>query len=44
MTPKLDNRGVQFMFVGYALGHTGDTYRMWDLKTGGVYVSCDVIW
>jgi hypothetical protein len=32
------------MFVGYALGHTGNTYRMWDPKTGGVHVSCDVIW
>jgi hypothetical protein len=26
-TPKLDNRGVQCMFVGCALRHTGDTYR-----------------
>jgi hypothetical protein len=44
MRPKLDNCGVQCMFVGYALGHTGDTYRMWDPKTGGVHVSHDVIW
>jgi hypothetical protein len=32
------------MFVGYVLGHTGDTYRMWDLKTGDTHVSPDVIW
>jgi hypothetical protein len=32
------------MFVGYALGHIGNTYRMWDTKTGSVHVSCDVIW
>jgi hypothetical protein len=32
------------MFVGYTLGHTGDTYRMWDPKTGGIHVSRDVIW
>jgi hypothetical protein len=44
MTPKLDDHGVQCMFVGYALRHTGDTYRMWDPKTGGVHVSWDVIW
>jgi hypothetical protein len=43
-TPKLDDHGVQCMFVRYALGHTGDTYRMWDPKTGGVHVSCNVIW
>jgi septum formation inhibitor MinC len=43
-TPKLDDCGVQCMFVGYALGHTGHTYRMWDPKTGDVHVSCDMIW
>jgi hypothetical protein len=44
MTPKLDDQGVQCMFVRYTLSHTGNTYRMWDLKTGGMHVSCDVIW
>jgi hypothetical protein len=44
MTPNLDDQGIQCMFVRYALGHTGDTYRMWDPKTGGVHVSHDVIW
>jgi hypothetical protein len=26
MTPKLSERGAQCMFVGYTLGHQGDTY------------------
>jgi hypothetical protein len=43
MTPKLDNHGVQCMFIRYAIRHTGDTYRMWDPKTG-MHVSRDVIW
>jgi hypothetical protein len=43
-TPKIEDRGVQCIFVGYALGHTGDTYRMWDPKTGGIHVSRDIIW
>jgi hypothetical protein len=43
-TPKIEDCGVQCIFVGYALGHTGDTYRMWDPKTGGIHVSRDIIW
>jgi hypothetical protein len=43
-TPKIEDRGIQCIFVGYALSHTGDTYRMWDPKTGGIHVSRDVIW
>jgi hypothetical protein len=37
-TPKLEDCRVQCIFVGYALGRTGDTYRMWDPKTGGIHV------
>jgi hypothetical protein len=29
-TPKVKDRGVQCMFVGYTLDHPGDTYHMWD--------------
>jgi hypothetical protein len=43
-TPKLDDRGVQCMFVGYALNHAGDVYEMWDPKTKRVHVMRDVIW
>ena len=32
------------MFVGYALNHDGDCYRMWDPRTEGVHVTRDVIW
>lgn len=44
MTPKLSDRGVQCMFVGYALEHSGDCYRMWDPETNGIHESRDVIW
>ena len=43
-TPKIADRGAQCMFVGYALDHSGNTYRMWDPITGGVHTSRDVIW
>jgi hypothetical protein len=32
------------MMVGYALDHTGDTYRMWNKATNGIHVTRDVIW
>jgi hypothetical protein len=43
-TPKIADRGVQCMFVGYALDHAGDVYRMWDPNTSRVHTTCDVIW
>ena len=43
-TPKINDRGVQCMFVGYALNHPGDCYRMWDPKTGRVHETQDIIW
>jgi hypothetical protein len=43
-TPKLADRGVQCVFVGYALGHSGDTYRMWNPDTDRVHQTRDVIW
>jgi hypothetical protein len=43
-TPKLANRGVQCVFVGYLLGHSGDTYRMWNPVTDGIHQTRDVIW
>ena len=44
MTPKIEDRGMQCMMVGYALNHPGDTYRMWDPSTGRVHVTRDIIW
>jgi hypothetical protein len=32
------------MFVGYAIDHTGDTYRMWDPTMSRVHETRDVIW
>jgi hypothetical protein len=43
-TPKLGDRGVQCMFVGYAKDHEGDCVQMWDPKTKRVHVTRDIIW
>jgi hypothetical protein len=43
-TPKIADRGVQCMFIGYAKDHEGDCYGMWNPKTSGVHTTCDVIW
>ena len=43
-TSKVSDRGVQCMFIGYALDHDGDCYRMWNPVTDGVHVSRDIIW
>jgi hypothetical protein len=42
--PKVKDRGVHCMMVGYALNHAGDTYRMWDKNTSQVHKTRDVIW
>jgi hypothetical protein len=43
-TPKLDDRGVPCMLVGYEIDHDGDVYRMWKPKTKLIHESRDVIW
>ena len=43
-TPKINDRGVPCMFVGYAKNHPGDTYRMFNPTTGGILESRDVLW
>ena len=43
-TPKLANRGVACMFIGYPPNHEGDVYRMWNPVTNGVHTTRDVIW
>jgi hypothetical protein len=43
MTPKLDDRGVICMFVGYAKDHPKETYLMLDLTTRMVKTTRDVI-
>ena len=42
LTPKIENRGETCMFIGYALNHTGDTYRMWNPVNGQVYTTRDI--
>ena len=45
MTGKLEDRGVQCMFVGYAKDHAGDVYHMWDPDTNGIHETQDItIW
>jgi hypothetical protein len=43
-TPKIANRGVQRIFIGYTIDHTQDTYWMWDPTTSRVHETRDVIW
>jgi hypothetical protein len=43
-TPKIGDRGIQCMFVGYSLDHTAACYEMWDPATSRVHQTRDVIW
>jgi hypothetical protein len=43
-TPKIADRGIQCMMVGYSTNHTSDCYEMWDPITGGVHTTRDIIW
>jgi hypothetical protein len=44
-TPKIVDRGIQCMFVGYSKDHDGDCIEMWYPKTNKVYTTTrDVIW
>ncbi len=42
--PKLLDRGVHCLFVGYSLDHSSECYRMFDPKTQGVRVVRDITW
>ena len=41
-TPKIHDKGITCMFVGYSIAHTGNTYRMFDPKTGRIHISSDI--
>jgi hypothetical protein len=43
-TPKIGDRGIQCMLVGYSFDHTADCYEMWDPATSRVHQTRDVIW
>jgi hypothetical protein len=36
-TPKVADRGMQCMMVGYSTNHAGDCSQMWDPVMGGVH-------
>ena len=42
LSGKLEEKGNVCMMVGYAENHAGDVYRMLNLKTKQVCMSCDV--
>lgn len=41
---KLTDRGILCTFMGYALNHTGDTFRMRNNTTGMIVITRDVQW
>ena len=41
---KIEDRGILCVFLGYAAGHDGKTYRMLNLKTRKVLLTRDVKW
>jgi hypothetical protein len=43
-TPKIADRGIQCMFVGYSKDRDGDCQDMWYPKTNKVNTTRDVIW
>ena len=43
-TPRVGDRGLTCIYMGPALDHSGDTYRMWSPKTGRVHQTRDVTW
>ena len=43
-TPKMEERGITCMFVGYAQQHAGDCHEMLNLKTNRILVTRDVQW
>jgi hypothetical protein len=42
--PKLSDRGITCMFVGYTVDHDGDCYEMLDINSETVNVTRDVVW
>ena len=41
---KLENKGVDCMFVGYGEDHSGEVYRMFNINLGKITMSRDVKW
>ena len=43
-TPKVEDRGIAMMFVGYAMEHEGGVYRMYNPKAKRLVTTRDIIW
>ena len=43
-SPKIINRGVTCMFVGYPANHASDCVEMWDASKNSYHVTRDVTW
>jgi hypothetical protein len=43
-TPKLEERGITCMFVGYATDHSGDCFEMLNMQTKRIILTRDVQW
>jgi hypothetical protein len=43
-SPKMLNKGLTCMFVGYPANHSSDCYEMWDATKDSYHVSRDVVW
>ncbi len=41
---KVLDQGVTMMFIGYDNYHSGNCYRMYNLVTSRVVITCDAIW
>jgi hypothetical protein len=41
---KLINQGTTCMFVGFTEYHSRDVYRILNLTTNSIIISCDIIW
>ena len=44
ITSATQGRGIKCIFLGYAEGHSGDVYRFYNMRTGKMILSRDVIW
>ena len=42
--PKIQDKGLTCMFLGYSLEHAGNCYRMYNPSTGKLHISRDVKW
>ena len=42
-SPKLVDKGVHCVFLGCELDHASYCYWMWNIKTNGVHVTCNII-